>query len=59
MNKAIEQTPETIGLINKYVDAMFAYESLKSEENYKYLEAIKQEYKEFLEASKKSRHTSM
>lgn len=53
MNKNINETHETIGLINKYVDAMFAYESVKSEESYKYLEAIKQEYKDFLEASKK------
>jgi hypothetical protein len=53
MNKAVEQTHATIGLINRYVDAMFAYESLKSEENYKYLEAVKQEYKDFLEAGKK------
>lgn len=27
---------------------MIAYEALKSDENYKYLEAVKKEYKEFL-----------
>jgi len=52
MNKPIDQTYKTMGLINRYVDAIIAYEFLKSEENYTYLEAIKQEYKEFLVANK-------
>ena len=47
-----------MGLINRYVDAMFAYDSLKSEKNYKHLEDIKQEYKEFLEATKKTKDQS-
>jgi hypothetical protein len=58
MNKPIDQTYKTMGLINRYVDAMVAYDSLKSEENYTYLEAIKQEYKEFLESTKKTKHQS-
>jgi hypothetical protein len=53
MNRAIDQTSKTVELINRYVDAVFAYTSIKSEENYKYLEDIKQEYKEFLNAPKK------
>ncbi len=52
MDNSIEQTRASMQLINKYVDAMFAYDSLKSEENYKYLEAIKQEYKDCLGANK-------
>lgn len=58
MNKPIDQTYKTMGLINRYVDAMFAYDSLKSEKNYKHLEDIKQEYKEFLEATKKTKDQS-
>jgi hypothetical protein len=52
MNKPIDKTYKTMGLINRYVDAMFAYDSLKSEKNYKHLEDIKKEYKEFLVANK-------
>jgi len=55
MNRAIDQTSKTVELINRYVDAVFAYTSIKSKENYKYLEAIKQEYKEFLEVDKKNK----
>ena len=53
MSQVNEQRHETIDLINKYVDAIFAYGSFKSEENYTYLVDIKQEYKNFLEAGKK------
>ena len=58
MNKPRDQTYKTMGLINRYVDAMIAYEFLKTEENYTYLEAIKQEYKEFLESPKNTKHQS-
>jgi len=39
-------------LLTKYIQAMVAYDTLKSDENYKYLEAAKKEYKDFLALGK-------
>lgn len=41
---------KSVGVVTKYIDAMNAYDALKSDENYNYLEVVKKEYKEFLES---------
>ncbi len=37
------------GIVAKYINAMVAYDALRTKENYKYLEEVKKEYKDFLE----------
>lgn len=39
------------GVVAKYINAMVAYDALRSDENYKYLEEVKKEYKDFLESN--------
>lgn len=39
------------GIVAKYIAAMNACETLGSEENFKYLEEVKKEYKDFLESN--------
>jgi len=39
------------GIVAKYIAAMNAYDTLASDENYKHLEEIKKEYKDFLEST--------
>ena len=36
------------GIVAKYINAMVAYDALRSDENYKYFEEVKKEYKDFL-----------
>ncbi|TSA57336.1 MAG: hypothetical protein D4R39_02510 [Methylophilaceae bacterium] len=36
------------GIVAKYINAMVAYDALRSDENYNYLEEVKKEYKDFL-----------
>lgn len=52
MKKIDEKAAKPVGLVTKYIDAMTAYEALRSDENYKYLEAVKKEYKDFLALNK-------
>jgi hypothetical protein len=52
MKKNDEKAVKPVGLVTKYIDAMTAYEALRSDENYKYLEAVKKEYKDFLALNK-------
>ena len=39
------------GVVAKYINAMAAYDALRTDENYKYLEEVKKEYKDFLESN--------
>lgn len=39
------------GIVDKYINAMLAYDALRSDENYTYLETVKKEYKAFLESN--------
>ena len=39
-------------IVSRYINAMVAYEALKSDENYKHFEKVKEEYKDFLESNK-------
>ena len=39
------------GIVAKYINAMVAYDALRSDENYTYLETVKKEYKDFLESN--------
>ncbi|MEY3883102.1 MAG: hypothetical protein RIS87_1604 [Pseudomonadota bacterium] len=39
------------GVVAKYINAIVAYDALRSDENYKYLEEVKKEYKDFLESN--------
>jgi len=48
MNKIPVKIKMPKDVVTNYINAMIAYEALKSDENYKYLEAVKKEYKEFL-----------
>ena len=36
-------------IVSRYINAMVAYEALKSDENYKHFEKVKEEYKDFLD----------
>ena len=38
-------------IVAKYIAAMNAYDALGSDENYKHLEIVKKEYKDFLESN--------
>ncbi len=46
MKKIDVKIKKSVGLLTKYIDAMIAYDTLKSDENYKYLEAVKNEWRE-------------
>lgn len=46
MKKIDEKVIKPVGLVTKYIDAMIAYDTLKSDENYRYLEAVKNEWRE-------------
>ena len=46
MKKIDVKIKKSVGLLTKYIDAMIAYDTLKSDENYKYLEAVKNEWHE-------------
>jgi hypothetical protein len=48
MKKNIEQITQSTGLVRDYINAMVAYETVKSDQNLKYLEDAKKAYKEFL-----------
>ena len=39
------------GIVARYINALVAYDALKSDENSKYLEEVKNEYKNFLESN--------
>lgn len=52
MKKLPIKVTKPIGLVARYINAMAAYEALPSDENFKYLEAIKQEYKDYLALNK-------
>ena len=52
MKKLDEKATKPVGLVTKYIDAMIAYDGSRSDENYKYLEEVKKEYKEFLALNK-------
>lgn len=52
MKKIDEKLTKPVGLVTKYIDAMIAYDALRSDENYKYLEEVKKEYKDFLALKK-------
>ncbi len=52
MKKIDEKVTKPVGLVTKYIDAMIAYDALRSDENYKYLEEVKKEYKDFLALKK-------
>jgi hypothetical protein len=52
MKKIDEKVTKPVGLVTKYIDAMIAYDALRSDDNYKYLEEVKKEYKEFLALNK-------
>jgi hypothetical protein len=52
MKKIDDQITKPVGLVAKYIDAMIAYDGLRSDENYKYLEEVKKEYKDFLVLNK-------
>ena len=52
MKKIEENVTKPVGLVTKYIDAMIAYDALRSDENYKYLEEVKKEYKDFLALKK-------
>jgi len=52
MKKIDEKVIKPVGLVTKYIDAMIAYDALRSDKNYKYLEAVKKEYKDFLALNK-------
>ena len=41
-----------VGIVAKYIAAMNAYDALCSDENYKYLDKVYKEYKNFLESNK-------
>jgi hypothetical protein len=40
-----------VGIVTRYINAMNAYDTLCSDENYEYLEKIYKEYKDFLESN--------
>ena len=46
MKKIDVKIKKSVGLLTKYIEAMIAYDTLKSDENYKYLEAVKNEWRE-------------
>lgn len=46
MKKIDVKIKKSVGLLTKYIDAMIAYDTLKSDENYRYLEAVKSEWRE-------------
>ncbi len=52
---SMKQTQLTVeipaGIVIKYINGMVAYDALRSEENYKYLEELKKENKDFLESN--------
>ena len=52
MKKIDEKVTKPVGLVTKYIDAMIAYDALRSDENYNYLEEVKKEYKDFLALKK-------
>jgi hypothetical protein len=52
MKKIDEKVIKPVGLVTKYIDAMIAYDASRSDKNYKYLEAVKKEYKDFLALNK-------
>ncbi len=52
MKKIDEKVTKPVGLVTKYIDAMIAYDALRTDENYKYLEEVKKEYKDFLTLNK-------
>ena len=52
MKKIDENVTKPVGLVTKYIDAMIAYDALRTDENYKYLEEVKKEYKDFLALKK-------
>ncbi len=52
MKKIDDKVTQPVGLVTKYIDAMIAYDALRSDENYKHLEEVKKEYKEFLTLNK-------
>lgn len=52
MKKIDEKVTKPVGLVTKYIDAMIAYDALRTDENYKYLEEVKKEYKDFLALKK-------
>ena len=41
-----------VGIVTRYIDAMIAYDALRSDENYNYLNEVKKEYKVFLALKK-------
>jgi len=46
MKKIDVKIKKSVGLLTKYIDTMIAYDTLKSDENYRYLEAVKNEWRE-------------
>jgi hypothetical protein len=52
VNKVPVKIKTPTGVVTRYINAMIAYESVESEENYRYLEAAKKEYKDFLSSNK-------
>jgi len=53
---SVKKTPVTrkipTEIVAKYIAAMNAYDALGSDENYKHLEKVKKEYKDFLASNK-------
>ena len=55
-HSSMKKTPVTrkipTEIVAKYIAAMNAYDALGSDENYKHLEKVKKEYKDFLASNK-------
>ncbi len=49
IEKVEVKIPKPVGIVTRYIDAMNAYDDLRSEGNYKILEEVKKEYKDFLD----------
>jgi hypothetical protein len=52
MKKVEVRIKATIDVVTRYIDALNAYDALKSDANFKHLEEVKKAYKDFLVSNK-------